>query len=43
MTQCVDNMPVPFLADAENSTCWYGKEILVEVDEDGDLIDEESA
>ena len=43
MTQCVTGMPVPFLADAENSTCWYGKEILVEVDEDGDLIDEESA
>ena len=43
MTQCVTGMPVPFLADAENSTCWYGKEILVEVDEDGDLIDDESA
>ena len=40
MTQCVSGMPVPFLADAENSLCWYGKEILVEVDEDGDVVDE---
>ena len=40
MTQCVTGMPVPFLADAENSDCWYGKEIVVEVDEDGDVVDE---
>lgn len=42
MTQCVTGMPVPFLADAENSDCWYGKEIVVdlEVDEDGDLVEE---
>lgn len=42
MTQCVTGMPVPFLADAENSDCWYGKEIVVdlEVDEDGDIIEE---
>lgn len=42
MTQCVTGMPVPFLADAENSDCWYGKEIVVDidVDEDGDLVEE---
>ena len=42
MTQCVTGMPVPFLADAENSDCWYGKEIVVdlEVDEDGDIVEE---
>ena len=41
MTKCVGDMPVPFLADAENSLQWYGKEILVEVDEEGDLIENE--